>query len=462
MARGNRGGRGANTNAKSDKIRLLAGSPEKKGDQFVVDIEAMVRESGAVKADCPVTFYYDGLIVLAASVLTDVNGKAICAYEAPLSMVGKKVSIRAQIDGTADEASCEIIFPAVTEAIHLTSGKVSEDNNAGNFTVVIEALVDVGKKGKEDCPITFYDGLTILATSVSTDVDGKATCTYEAPFKKSGKKVSIRAQIDGTAVEASCDVVFPVAPKIFSKTFENIWERMKFNFSRKGELLVKHSSKTFFFAFFAWIVIMLGGVKLLGIGLGGYLFFQAVKKLAVVSGIVIGIAVPVIFWIFSSQIVGTLNFAIWMVFFFGEPFYWLEELLKTIEVKEGEAVEVKIINLYPWVPMGFAFLCIIVHLLSLFGGGSGAEVSFEDTEVLSLGGNKGGGVFFSFFRNLYENLKDAIDWIFFIVIMSIWAMPGEVLGIAGSKKTNMSMEKGFILFEIFDHVKNFLFKKGGK
>jgi len=464
MARQNSGGGGANPKTKTDKMRLLSGRPEKRSDRFAVAIEVLVKESGAVKANCPVTFFHDNLEVIAAGVLTDAAGKATCAYEAPLDMAGKKVSIRAQIDGSADEAFCEVTFPAdsVTESIHLTAGKAKEDNGAGKFTVAVQALVDVSKKGKKDCPVTFYDGLTVLAASVLTDVDGKATCTYEAPFKKAGKKVSIRAQIDGTAVEASVDIVLPVAPAVFGKAFENIWARMRFNLERKGELLIKHSAKTFMFALLAWAVIMLGGVKLLGIGLGIYFFFQAVKKLAVVSGIVVAIAVPVVFWIFSSQIAGTLSFAIWMVFFFGEPFYWLEELLKTIEVKEGKAEEARAINLYPWIPMGFAIACIMIHLFSLLGGGSGTEVSFEDTEVLSLGGSgSDGGGFFGFFHNLYRNFKDIVDWIFFIIILSVWAMPGEVLGITGLKKADMTAEKGVFLWGIVDLIGRLFSKRGG-
>ncbi|MDD5031672.1 MAG: hypothetical protein PHR36_01350 [Patescibacteria group bacterium] len=462
----NRGGGGANAGTKTDKIRLLTGNPEKRNDRFAVAIEALVKESGVVRANCPVTFYHNNLEVIVAGVLTDAAGKATCVYEVPLDMAGKKVSIRAQIDNTADEAFCEVTFPAdpaVTETIHLVSGKASEVDS--RFVVNIEALVEADKKGKGGCPVTFYcDGLTILAAGVLTDANGKATCAYKAPFKKAGKKVSIRARIDGTAVEHSADIVLPVAPKIFAKAFENVWARMKFNLARKGELLIKHSAKTFMFALLAWVIIALGGVKLLGIGLGIFFFFQAVKKFAVVSGIVIALAVPVVFWIFSSQIAGTLSFAIWMVFFFGEPFYWLEELLKTIEEKEGKAVDVKVINLYPWVPMGFAIFFIMIHLFSLLGGGSGAEVSsFEDTEVLSLGGNEGGGGFFGFFHNLYRNFKDIVDWIFFIIILSVWAMPGEVLGITGFKKADMTAEKGLFLWGIFDLLgKLFLKKKGGK
>ncbi|MFH1523088.1 MAG: hypothetical protein ABIE43_04710 [Patescibacteria group bacterium] len=368
-----------------------------------------------------------------------------------------------------------------TEKIRLLHGKVKEATN--HFEVTFEALV-IGTDGKvkKACPVSFYDdNLAQLANKVTGD-DGKATYTHNIKFDQAGKEMTIRAQIHGSPAEAFDKIEVPMHS--YGKGINKIKNGARAGLTglkSKRKELAKDTGKAIIGFITALLILNFAGESkanlIIGILLGAFVCWQIIGK-STILGIISLIAIPFFCYLFPSSIVEPLKFAVIWSFFLGGFFYLLEELTKSIIEKDGKMEEKKFINFYPWTALAIATIFIVINVFSLFatflpGKSSGISTSFEISSTIDIGETDSNVVdiedkwripFLENFRKARKQSGDIADWIAFIVVLSIYAIPGEFMGMVKGKGLggDKAVEKGFLFAELWFMFKGLFSRGGGK
>ncbi len=263
------------------------------------------------------------------------------------------------------------------ERIRLIAGKVRQEQE--QFVVDIEALV-IGKdnQARTKCPVSFYvENLTRVASITTDEKEGKAVYTHHEPLSRAEQKISIRAQVDNSATEATISVELPPANynisdegtyrgliqtfrSNFHRALSNRWVFLKTHFLRPTLTLVIALS-VLYFAGGGNLSTILGTILgvVAGWRIGGKLLGSKLIT-ALGLGFVAALFLMTLHYFYPGALVGILAYGMFLAYVIGGVCYLIEVLSRD---KKGKPI----LNIFPTVPIVFFVLMMVLNFLGIFG-----------------------------------------------------------------------------------------------
>lgn len=354
-------------------------------------------------------------------------------------------------------------------------------------------IITLDAKGQRiDTEVEVFNDDGISQGTVIT-AKGKAEFTYQPPLNKTGKEINPRAEsvIEGRHIESTPIAI--LVPELTGLTSGISWIRYNWR------IPLIATGKAIIALIVAWFFLSCVGEGDINIIFGiilGILGFLRFRQKSFITSLVLLIGLPMLCIIFRNLITGPLWYGVYMSFLVGGIAFWVEGVMPR-RPKDGKPY----INIYPWYPLAFIALGIVMNLIEMFEpflSPAASSPSPESLKVIKMSPEASGSFSMKakndngFFLWLWsfipfigriniqsagESIKDIFELFFFGIILLIYAGPQDIIGMFTGKKQGIGgtekTEKAFFLVEIaavgkwaWNQLRGFLgkgkIKTGGK